>query len=262
VLCSRDRWDRLLAISAVGLAVAHWLYWSDGIIYGPRFEFEAVAALALLTARGAVLLARGDGLVPTDQAEAVVEVVEPAPAVPTVVQAPPTTRPPVVREPEVAERAVPPEDERPAEARPEREPLPVRGGSDVEPMIRPGLSSAPFVVVLVAALFAINLMGYLPELVPAYREYNGISPNGLEAVEAGLAVAGDAGLEPALIFVTSDWPDWQSYGQVFLANGPFLDGQIIYVRDLGEVENWRMMSRYPERRWWQLKDQTLTELRR
>src|SRR5262249_29778589 len=66
VLGTRSRWDYLLVISVVGLAVAHWLYWSDGIIYGPRFMFEAVAALSLLTARGIILLARSDGLVPAE----------------------------------------------------------------------------------------------------------------------------------------------------------------------------------------------------
>lgn len=257
VLGTRRRADQLLAISVLGLAVAHWLYWSDGIIYGPRFQFETVAALALLTARGAVLLARGDGLLPDERAEEVVETGIPAPAETAVAQVQPRPAPPVSRPAPVA-----PEVERPAESEPVREPLPVRGGSDEAPLGQMRLSSAPFAVVLVAALFAINLVGYLPELVPAYQEYNGIGPSGLQAVEAGLAAAGDIGLEPALIFVVSEWPDWQSYGQVFLANGPFLDGQVIYARDLGETENWSLMSRYPDRRWWQLKDGALTELRR
>ena len=139
-------------------------------------------------------------------------------------------------------------------------PARVAGGATDEvpiaagPVIRPGLSSVPLVAVLVVALFAMNLVGYLPELVLAYRDYNGISPAGLKAVS-------EAGFEAqTVVFVSSDWPDWQSYGQVFLANGPFLDGNIIYVRDLGEAENWRLMNRYPEWRWWQLKDLRLTEL--
>jgi hypothetical protein len=55
---------------------------------------------------------------------------------------------------------------------------------------RRSLSSAPFVVTLVAALFAVNLIGYMPELVLAYRDYNGISRAGLQVVE-------EAGLEQA-----------------------------------------------------------------
>jgi hypothetical protein len=62
--------------------------------------------------------------------------------------------------------------------------------------------------------------------------------------------------------VSSDWPNWQSYGSVFLANGPFLDGNVIYARDLGEAENFRLMTRYPDAHWWQLRGLQLTELRR
>ena len=110
-------------------------------------------------------------------------------------------------------------------------------------------------VTLVAALFAINLVGYMPELVLAYRDYNGVSRDGLRVVQ-------EAGLDQAVVFVTSEWPDWQSYGEVFLANGPFLDRQVIYARDLGETENWRLMTRYAERRGWLLRDLQLTEIRR
>jgi hypothetical protein len=259
VLGSRNRWDRLLAVSVVGLLVAHWLYWSDGIIYGPRFTFEAVAALSLLTARGVVLLARADGIVPDEPEDEIVEPIEPVATAPT-----PTVV--TVRHPAApyAGAQVPVEEQTPEPA----EPLPVRGGSD-EPLTQP-LSGVPLVFVLVVALFAINLVGYLPQLVPAYRDYNGIGPGGLKTVEAGLAAADAAGLaaadaaglEPALVFVSSNWPDWQSYGQVFLANGPFLDGNVIYARDLGEAENWRLMNRYAEWRWWLLKDGVLSELRR
>jgi hypothetical protein len=49
---------------------------------------------------------------------------------------------------------------------------------------------------------------------------------------------------------------------VFLANGPFLDRPVIYARDLGETENWRLMTRYSDWRWWLLRDLQLTEIRR
>jgi hypothetical protein len=45
-------WDLLLAgvvISAVGV---HFFYWMGDLVYGPRYYFEATAALALLSARG------------------------------------------------------------------------------------------------------------------------------------------------------------------------------------------------------------------
>jgi hypothetical protein len=335
VLGSRSRWDGLMALVALGLTVAHWLYWSDGIIYGPRFEFEAVAALSLLTARGMMLLARGDGPSPAEAAEEPLTILDrrpvftsravaemparaavvaapvpngkatatigakaPAPNGETAETAGPTAPAPNGKTTETARATVPEvhgaaalpshEDastidgddaaERSVAGMPRaeeaeeraKEPQPVAGGSDepedvVLPVIRPGLSSVPAVVVLVLALFAIDLVGYLPELVLAYRDYNGISPAGLQAAQAGLQVNDEAGQQPtqqpALVFVSSDWPDWQSYGELFLANGPFLNGNVIFARDLGETENWRLEMRYPDSRWWLLKDGQLTEIR-
>jgi hypothetical protein len=279
--------------------VAHWLYWSDGIIYGPRFEFEAVAALSLLTARGMMLLARGDGSLPAEEADEPLTVLDrrpnltamvavaPAPAgrpAPPVVAALPMPNGKAVHhavephaEPDegeaVAERASAGErgaDEAPSATREDeraRELQPIAGGSDepeeaVLPVVRPGISSVPAVAVLVLALCAIDLVGYVPQLVLAYRDYNGISPAGLQAVAAGLNANDEAGQQPAVVFVSSDWPDWQSYGEVFLANGPFLSGNVIYARDLGETENWRLEMRYPDSRWWLLKNGQLTEIRR
>lgn len=320
VLGSARRWDGLMALTALGLTVAHWLYWSDGIIYGPRFEFEAVAALSLLTARGIMLLARGDGSLPAEEADEPLTVLDRRPQVTAAVVVETPKQSAVVALPlpngkghdKVDERLpapngtpgktvderlpapngkadAPARDDAPTEhdavadhdvddipsARGEtarsderaKEPQPVAGGSDepeaaVLPVFRPGLSSVPAVVVLVLALFAINLVGYLPELVLAYRDYNGISPMGLQTIQAGLKLNDEAGLQPALVFVSSDWPDWQSYGEVFLANGPFLKGNVIYARDLGETENWRLEMRYPDSRWWLLKNGQLTEIRR
>lgn len=194
------RWDRLALVVVLGLVGAHWFYWSDGIVYGPRFLFEATGALALLTARGAALLARA-GRPKSGEISA-----ERGPAAP------------------------PPPDAATA---------------------LPGL---PFVVTLVAVLFAVGLVGYLPETLLAYRDYNGVSRANLAVVEA-------AGLQDAVVFVTSEWPDWQSYGSVFPANGPFLDRPIVFARDLGQDENWRLLARYAERRGLILRDGQLVETR-
>jgi hypothetical protein len=268
VLGSWNRWDRLLLTCTLGLIVAHWLYWSDGIIYGPRFTFEATAALALLTARGASLLARADGRVCEGQLVEGGMAREKVPVPVAAAQSPaeilhaagakgiPATLPdgsvPTAPIESTAAVAVEPAPEKAEEA--------CQGKATVElpPLLltpRRGLSAAPFVVTLVAALFAINLVGYMPELVLAYRDYNGVS-------KAGLRVVQEAGLDQAVVFVTSDYPNWQSYGEVFLANGPFVDRGVIYARDLGETENWRLMTRYSDWRWWQLRDLQLTEIRR
>jgi hypothetical protein len=207
-----------MVICTGGLVAAHWLYWSDGIKFGPRFTFEATAALALLTARGAALLARADGSVPCETAVCTVALTEP-------------------------------ESESDAPSVSDEPPAPV--GSTVSRR----LSAAPFVVLLVAALFAIDLIGYMPDVVLAYRDYNGVSRADLRVVE-------EAGLKRSVVFVSSAYPDWQSYGGVFLANGPFLNDEVIFARDLGETENWRLLLRYSERRGWLLHDHQLTEIRR
>lgn len=65
VLAMRHRWDWFLLGCVVSTMAAWMLYWSHSIIYGPRYWYEAVPFLMLLTARGAdrtsELLASGAG---------------------------------------------------------------------------------------------------------------------------------------------------------------------------------------------------------
>jgi hypothetical protein len=51
-LSRRGGWDWLLLTSWLSLVVAYFFYWFEHICFGPRFHFEAVAALTLLTAHG------------------------------------------------------------------------------------------------------------------------------------------------------------------------------------------------------------------
>jgi hypothetical protein len=57
----RDRWtnhwDLLLAGTVVSLIGVHIVYWTDGQMYGPRYYFEIIGPLALLSARAFVALA-------------------------------------------------------------------------------------------------------------------------------------------------------------------------------------------------------------
>jgi hypothetical protein len=46
--------DLLLAGMAVGLIGVHMLYWTPGKMYGPRYYFEIIGALSLLSARGLI----------------------------------------------------------------------------------------------------------------------------------------------------------------------------------------------------------------
>jgi hypothetical protein len=51
------RWDWVLAASALGLMAGYVFYWADGIMYGPRYFYEATLALVVLTTRGLACLA-------------------------------------------------------------------------------------------------------------------------------------------------------------------------------------------------------------
>ncbi|HYI14726.1 MAG TPA: hypothetical protein VEX37_05015 [Thermomicrobiales bacterium] len=48
------RWDLFLAGTIVSLICIHIFYWTDGQMYGPRYYFEIIGALALLSARGLI----------------------------------------------------------------------------------------------------------------------------------------------------------------------------------------------------------------
>jgi hypothetical protein len=54
-------WDLALAAMAVSLATVHVAYPTPGIMYGPRYYFEAMPAFMLLSARGILLMAEALG---------------------------------------------------------------------------------------------------------------------------------------------------------------------------------------------------------
>lgn len=58
-LSDEHRLDLLLAAMAISLIGVHFAYWAAGNMYGPRYYFEAIGALALLGARGIILIVRG-----------------------------------------------------------------------------------------------------------------------------------------------------------------------------------------------------------
>jgi hypothetical protein len=102
-----------------------------------------------------------------------------------------------------------------------------------------GQSGRLAAAVLVGALILGNLLFYLPGQVQAHRGYNLVSGREQAAVEA-------AAPDNALVFVEPGQGDWWSYGVFFSGNSPWLDGRIIYARDLGE-ENGRLMAVLGER---------------
>lgn len=51
-------WDLLLAGMVASLIAVHIAYWTPGMMYGPRYYFEAIGAMVLLSARGIFGLGR------------------------------------------------------------------------------------------------------------------------------------------------------------------------------------------------------------
>lgn len=51
-----NRWDLFLAGTVISLIGIHIIYWTDGQMYGPRYYFEIIGALALLSSRGLLVL--------------------------------------------------------------------------------------------------------------------------------------------------------------------------------------------------------------
>lgn len=85
-----------------------------------------------------------------------------------------------------------------------------------------------------------NLIFNLPAQANGYRGFNFVVGDKLAQVETAVPPN-----EQVLIFVNSPAGDWWEYGELFLGNTPWLDGRIIYARDLGDVANRALQAHYP-----------------
>jgi hypothetical protein len=108
------------------------------------------------------------------------------------------------------------------------------------------------VVLTLGLLMVFNLVT-LPGRIAGYRGYNFVNGEGRAAVEAAVE-------QPAMVFVTASARDWWEYGAFFSGNTPWLDGPIVYARDLGLDENRRLMSEFPDRAAYLWRDGRLTPL--
>jgi hypothetical protein len=91
---------------------------------------------------------------------------------------------------------------------------------------------------VVAAIVILAFILYWPGAVDSLRGYNFIG--GEERMLVEQQIEGQA-----LVFVPVD--DWWDYGRFFSGNTPWLDGRIIYARDLGEEKNSHLQAAYPDR---------------
>jgi hypothetical protein len=102
-----------------------------------------------------------------------------------------------------------------------------------------GRSGQWLAVGLTAVFITGNLLFYMPETVAGARGFNFVNGGPLTAVEE--AIEGQA-----IVFISGNPESWWEYGQFFSGNTPWLNGRIIYARDLGE-ENDQLLDLYPER---------------
>ena len=101
---------------------------------------------------------------------------------------------------------------------------------------RSGWRVAGVIVLLLAGYNVVHLPGRLAD----YRGYNYVSGEGQRAVAAAVQT-------PALVFVAAGAADWWEYGAFFSVNTPWLDGPVVYGRDLGAAENDRLRAAFPDR---------------
>ena len=95
-----------------------------------------------------------------------------------------------------------------------------------------------YVALLMIFCLLVGLASNLPALVRIYsNSYWGVNGGILKTVKG-------MGIKNAIVFVRS------YYGSVFAANSPTLDGDVIYVRDLGEEKNEELMRRFPDRKFY------------
>ena len=108
----------------------------------------------------------------------------------------------------------------------------------------------------VAVALAVGLAVYglvaLPSTIESYRGYNFVNGQERAAIERSVE-------RPALVLATVSETDWWEYGSLFSGNTPWLDGAIVYARDLSPVENARLTAAFPDRRAYLWRDNRLTE---
>jgi 4-amino-4-deoxy-L-arabinose transferase-like glycosyltransferase len=101
-----------------------------------------------------------------------------------------------------------------------------------------GRGSQAAVAFIVLILVIVSLVFYWPEQLASYRSFNFVDARPRAQVEAKID-------GKALVFVDNVAANWWEYGRFFSGNTPWLDGRIVYARDLGDEENGRLLPYFP-----------------
>jgi len=217
------RWDLFWLLLLLGQVVAYLFYWADAVMFGPRYYYETLPSLLILSARGFEELSRlGNWQISA------------------------------LRDWVLGMRRW-----RSANWQTRHSPLPVGGKSTISDSQSPiaNLQSKIVLALILACLIGYTLGEHLPAELEGHRGYNYVSGASLQAVKA-------ADIHNAVVFVVSQ-PSWYwwLYGAVFPANSPDLDTDVIYARDRGPA-NVLLMNHYPDRSYYRLDKTGLTPLTR
>jgi len=194
--------DLLFLLSFVSLAGFYVLYWASGVMYGPRYYFEGLPMLLLLSARGIVVM--GERLTQALTAAG------------SLLGSRNSTRrhgDTGVSGPTLHGRRT----------------TALSGG--IAPALGWGMVGA-FTLIMIG----IGLTTYLPKEFAHWYEWYGMSSRPLQAVK-------QAGIHHALVFVVQE-RGWVDYGEVFPANSPTLDSDIVYAIDQGLSADFKLAERY------------------
>lgn len=110
--------------------------------------------------------------------------------------------------------------------------------------------------ILLTILIGGNLFFYLPQRADSYRGFNFVVGDKVAQVDTAVSAN-----EQALIFVETPTNNWWEYGELFLGNRPWLNGRLIFARDLGYQANRTLQTQYPNRTAYLLHEGNLIPLK-
>jgi hypothetical protein len=96
-------------------------------------------------------------------------------------------------------------------------------------------------IVVRAALPALLAAAVFFQILPRFIQGHGL----YDISRENIAASGAAGLHNALVFI--DIKTWKDYGNFSWLNSPFLDNDVIFVRDMGPERNERIIAALPGR---------------
>ena len=112
---------------------------------------------------------------------------------------------------------------------------------------------AALVYIPLAALIALNLVAYLPQRLPDWRDVYDITPAPFKALRE------QAGNQPVLVIVQGG--RWVDYAPFFAHNSPWLDGPTVAAHDVSPGVNAAIIRQYPGYSAWFYSEGVLTPIR-